>query len=294
MTISPPAIGFAGSPLDRADALRRDPAALAALVAGGGALLLDLDGLVPRLDAEGLRWLPLPPGDGAELVFLGLLDGRPRFAAVPAAGDAAPLLGRQELWDLMARLPASDLALYGAARSLVDWHARHRFCAACGAPTLLAKGGWERVCTRCGTGHFPRTDPVAIMLVEHDGRLLLGRQARFPPGRYSTLAGFVEPGETLEEAVAREVAEEAGIAVADVRYLFSQPWPFPSQLMLACVARAADTRITLDPAELEDARWFTRAEVEIALVAGAGTKAFDPPPPTAVAHNLLRWWLDRA
>ncbi|KHL25442.1 NUDIX hydrolase [Croceibacterium mercuriale] len=290
------AIGFAGSPIDRADALRTDPARLAALIAGGTALLLDLDGLAPRTDAAGaLRWRS-PDLAAAELVFLGLLDGRPRFAAVPLHGDADPVLARQTLWDAIERLPSADLALYGGARSMLDWHARHRFCANCGASTLIAKGGWQRNCDTCGASHFPRTDPVAIMLVEHDGkdgrRLLLGRQARFPVGRYSALAGFVEPGETLEEAVAREVQEEAGVTVRDVRYLFSQPWPFPSQLMLACIGQAGDDRLTLDVQELEDARWFTRAEVAQAL-AGGDNAAFVPPPAAAVARTMLQWWLDQ-
>lgn len=286
----PTAIGFAGSPIDRADALRRDPARLAALVAEGAALVLTLDGLAPVICPEGtLRWGALNSMD-AELVFLGLLDGRARFAAVPMQGDADPVPARQTLWQAMEQMGAADLALYGAARSLLDWHARHRFCANCGAPTASAKGGWQRDCAACGASHFPRTDPVAIMLVEHDGRLLLGRQPRFPPRRYSALAGFVEPGETLEEAVAREVVEEAGVTVTDVRYLFSQPWPFPSQLMLACVARAEDDRLTLDAEELEDARWFTRAEVAEAL---KGEGPFDPPPSQAVAHTMMRWWLDQ-
>jgi NAD+ diphosphatase len=287
------AVGFAGSPIDRADALRNDPARLDALIADGTALLLDLDGLAPRTDAGGvLRWRT-PDAAYAELVFLGLLDGQARFAAVPLHGDVDPALARQALWAAIECLPPADLALYGGARSMLDWHARHRFCANCGGPTIIAKGGWQRNCGTCGASHFPRTDPVAIMLVEHGGRLLLGRQARFPPGRYSALAGFVEPGETLEEAVAREVQEEAGVPVRDVRYLFSQPWPFPSQLMLACVARAEHDRLTLDRQELEDARWFTRAEVARAL-SGEADAAFVPPPSAAVAHTMLQWWLDCA
>ena len=290
MRQAPGAIGFAGSPIDRADALRNDPAQLAALVAGGDALLLDLDGLVPLTAADGaLCWRRLDP-TGAEMVFLGLLDGHARFAAVPLHGDADPVLARQAVWEAVERLPPADLALYGGARSLLDWHARHRFCANCGTPTTIVKGGWQRNCGGCGASHFPRNDPVAIMLVEHDDRLLLGRQARFPPGRYSALAGFVEPGETLEEAVAREVREEAGVPVRDVRYLFSQPWPFPSQLMLACVAQAEDDRLVLDRQELEDARWFTRTEVRQALSA-AENALFIPPPPTAIARTMLHWWL---
>ncbi|MEO6041935.1 MAG: NAD(+) diphosphatase, partial [Croceibacterium sp.] len=179
-------------------------------------------------------------------------------------------------------------------RSVTDWHARHRFCARCGSPTLPAKAGWQRNCPACGAQHFPRTDPVAIMLVEHAGKLLLGRAPRFPPGRYSALAGFVEPGESVEDAVAREVFEEAGVRVREVRYVASQPWPFPSQLMLGCHALADDPALTVDPSELEDARWFTRAEVAEALDAGEQSTSFVGPPRQAIAHSLLAWWLENA
>jgi NAD+ diphosphatase len=184
------------------------------------------------------------------------------------------------------------VAVYGAARSLLNWHVRHRFCSCCGGPTVLAKGGWQRDCAVCGAAHFPRTDPVAIMIVEHEGRLLLGRQPRFAAGLYTALAGFVEPGETVEEAVAREVFEEAGVRVRDVTYVASQPWPFPSSLMIACHAYADDPAIRIDPAELEDAGWFTRDEVAAAL-AGAVGAPFVPPAPRAIARQLLNWWIDR-
>ena len=290
-----PAIAFTRQRIDRADAIRSDPARVAALLADD-ALLLDLAGLVPQLDGAGrLLWRPLDDAArGGELVFLGLLDGRARFAAVPAQGDADPALTHRHVWDAITLLRAQDLALYGGARSLLDWHARHRFCARCGHATALAKAGWQRDCPHCQASHFPRVDPVVIMLVEHDGRLLLGRQARFPPGRYSALAGFVEPGESVEEAVAREVLEEAGLRVTDVRYLFSQPWPFPSQLMLACVARAGSDELVIDTAELEDARWFTREEVAGALAQGDAGTSFIPPPAQAVAATMLRWWLEEA
>jgi NAD+ diphosphatase len=198
----------------------------------------------------------------------------------------------------MGTLPPEDLAIYGGARSLVDWHARHRFCARCGAPTRLAKGGWQRTCTSeaCKGEHFPRVDPVTIMTVECEGELLLGRQPRFPPRRYSALAGFVEPGESLEEAVRREVLEEAGVRVNTVRYVASQPWPFPSSIMIACHAFAEDKDIVIDTTELDDARWFTRAEVREAMAAqvtGAKEGAFIAPPPFAVAHHLLKWWLQQ-
>jgi len=286
-------IAFSGQPLDRADHIRCDPAALQEALAGD-ALLLALDGLVPVLDGEErLGWRPIADAPaGAELVFLGLKDGRAAFAAVPQEGDVDPAFTRRETWGAIARLPAGDLALYGGARSLVDWHARHRFCANCGQATVPAKGGWQRDCPGCSASHFPRVDPVAIMLVEHEGRLLLGRQARFPPRSYSALAGFIEPGETVEEAVAREVLEEAGVRVERVRYLGSQPWPFPSQLMLGCIGFATDDVLTVDARELEDARWFTRAEVAEALGKGADSTSFVPPPRQAIAYELLRWWLE--
>lgn len=288
-------IAYGGSPLDRADAIRTDPARLAAVQAAPGARLLLLDGLSPVFSAEGgLTWGPMTAAaPDAGLVFLGLdPQGHGCFAAVAPelGGSTAPAAPDVRL--LLDAMSAQDLAIYGGARSLVDWHARHRFCARCGHPTQAVKGGWQRSCSNapCGAEHFPRVDPVTIMLVEHDGRLLLGRQPRFPAGRYSALAGFVEPGETVEEAVAREVLEEAGVRVRDVRYVTSQPWPYPSSLMLACHAFADDPHIEIDRNELDDARWFTRTQVADAL-AGHSDAAFIAPPPVAVARNLLEWWM---
>jgi len=288
-----PAIAFAGSPIDRADHIRSDPAALGNLM-NWRARVMNLDGLLPEFDDQGrLLWHTIAdvPED-AELVFLGIMDDRAHFAPVPAEGAAGPAMPRA--WQVMQLLQPEDLAIYGAARSLVDWHARHRFCANCGAPTSPAKGGWQRNCANCGAQHFPRTDPVTIMLVEHEDRLLLGRQPRFPPRMYSALAGFVEPGETIEEAVAREIHEEAGVRVRDVRYIASQPWPFPSQLMIGCTCVADDPELAIDRTELEDARWFTRAELEEARAAGEhGTDLLYFPRPFAIAHHLVSWWLDR-
>ena len=284
-------LAFTGSPLDRADNLRADPQALAGLMTWT-ARLLALDGLTPSLTEEGrLAWTTLADApEDAELVFLGLLDGKACFAAVPSAGDAAPRMANPQLWNLMASLPAEDLALYGGARSIVDWHARHRFCAQCGGPTRLAKGGWQRTCGQCGADHFPRTDPVTIMLVEHNGRLLLGQGKGWGERRYSALAGFVEPGESLEEGVAREVLEESGVVIepAQVRYIASQPWPFPSQLMIGCHAFAQTDAITRDETELDDVRWFSREEVASSL-SGEGT--FIAPPQQAIAYHLLQWWI---
>jgi len=292
-----PPVAFAGSRIDRADHVRADPEALAALHDHRARVLL-LDGLNPHVDADGaLGWGSLADVDpAAELVFLGLDKDRACFAAVAPdlAGNPGPANPR--LWPALSTLPAEDLATYGGARSLVDWHARHRFCAVCGSATKLAKGGWQRTCATCKAEHFPRVDPVTIMLVEHEGSLLLGRQPRFPAGNFSALAGFVEPGESIEEAVAREVLEEAGVRVRDVTYIASQPWPFPSSLMIGCLAHANDPDLTIDLTELEDARWFSRAEVADAMAAserGERGTVFNAPPRFAIANHLMRWWLAR-
>ncbi|MCP5396608.1 MAG: NAD(+) diphosphatase [Sphingomonadaceae bacterium] len=288
-------IAFAGSPLDRADHLRMDSDALAAKM-NLSARLLKLDGIAPVVSPDGqLEWGTLADAPmEAELVFLGLDGERACFAAVPPEGAQGPAYAMPAIWQAMARLGAQDLAIYGGARSLVDWHARHRYCARCGARTRLAKGGWQRNCDSCSAEHFPRTDPVTIMLVEHEDRLLLGRQPRFPPRSYSALAGFVEPGETIEEAVAREVLEEAGVKVREVSYIASQPWPFPSQLMIGCYAVAEDDALTIDETELEDARWFSRADVAAAFNDPHNdANAFTVPPRQAIANHLIRWWLER-
>ena len=294
-------IAFAGAQLDRADAIRNDPAQLEALM-DWRARLLKLDGLNPSVSPDNtLEWGTLADADPAsDLVFLGLLGGpessRACFAEVRPDLDTGITPFNPALWRALASLDHDDLAIYGTARSVIDWHARHRFCARCGQPTKLAKGGWQRVCSGCKAEHFPRVDPVTIMLVEHHGKLLLGRQAMWPKGRYSALAGFMEPGESVEETVAREVFEEAGVRVRDVTYVASQPWPFPSQLMIGCHAHADSAELEIDKNEIEEARWFTRVEIAETMAAGArgedGT-AFIAPPPHAVAHHLLKWWLER-
>ena len=295
-----PPIAFTGSVIDRADHIRADADKLAELT-NWRARLLRLDGLDPVIGDDGsLVWGTLADaGEQDELVFLGLDgEGRACFAPVAPANKGNPGPANPRLWGAMASLPAGDLATYGGARALVDWHARHRFCARCGYATKLGKGGWQRKCVNrdCGGEHFPRVDPVTIMSVEWEGQLLLGRQPRFPPRRYSALAGFVEPGESIEEAVAREVFEEAGVRVRDVQYVACQPWPFPSSLMIGCHAHADDGAITIDATELDDARWFTREEVVYAmegLKTGREDGAFIAPPPFAVAHHLLKWWIEQ-
>ena len=285
--------GFTGNPLDRADRLRHDPEALAAATANWRARLLRLDGLQPEItDDARLGWTSLADApDGATLILLGLdHDDRPLFTAV-APGfrpSAAPAMRNPALMAALHRLVPGEAAIYAAARSLIDWHARHGFCANCGTATDAFRAGWGRSCPNCRAEHFPRVDPVVIMIAEHEGRALLGRGKGWPAGRYSALAGFLEPGESIEEAVAREIAEEAGVRVRDVRYVASQPWPFPSQLMMACVAVAEDDAITLDTNELEDAIWVSRDEVRRVLAGEEGS--FIAPPPYAIAHTLLTKW----
>ena len=283
-------LGFTGAQLDRADPLRTDEGRLAEAITDPRARCLALDGIdfVPG-EGGGLRWEPLDASDERALLLLGLDDaGVPHFVREAGAGARADARSRTVM-RLLPLLAPDEAALYGGARSLVDWHARHRFCAACGASTELFRAGWGRRCGACNAEHFPRVDPVVIMLAEYEGRVLVGRQGGFPPGFFSALAGFVEPGESLEEAVARELFEEAGIRVADVTYVASQPWPFPSSLMIGCRARALDPALTLDTTEIEAAIWVDRAEVRAALAGDMGAP-FMAPPSLAIARHLLEDW----
>lgn len=283
--------GFCQDPLDRCDDVRGDTEKLASCLADRHAQRLMLDGLDPVTDGDRLAREALPAdADGGDHVFLGREgDGAPLFVALnpdlPHGGAYAP-----RVLEAATLLTGPELSLYATARSLIDWHARHGFCSSCGGATLVVRAGWSRRCEACGAEHFPRVDPVVIMLAEHDGRVLLGRQPRFPAGRYSALAGFIEPGETVEGAVARELFEEAGIRVANVRYVQSQPWPFPSSLMIACTATALADEIRLDEQELEDAFWASADDVRAALDGEDGAR-FVAPPAIAVAHHLLRHWL---
>ena len=274
---------FSGLGIDRADLLRTQPERLAELVAALSSRQLVWAGGLPAIGDDGrLQWQPVGRSD----LFLGMADGIAYFSAAEQ-----PTANARAAFDTMGMLSADEAPLFASALSLSWWHSRHRFCANCGAATDIARGGWGRECPSCSAPHFPRVDPVVIMLAEHDGRLLLGRQPQYPPGRYSALAGFVEPGESLEAAVARELHEEAGIAVADVTYVASQPWPFPSSLMVGCHARALADQLTIDTTELDDARWFSREEV-VAALAGEEGAAFLPPPRFAIARTLLEHWLD--
>jgi NAD+ diphosphatase len=283
--------GFVGSNLDRVDHIRTNPALLAETFADPAARLLVLEGLEP-VEVDGHLLLE-PLGQDAQVqdhLLLGVDPaGRPIFVRL-VADLGSNLVPTPRSRAIAGLVPPEEVAMYGTARSLVHWHARHRHCSVCGGTTQLGKAGWSRTCDACAAEHFPRTDPVVIMLAEHRGRILLGRQHAWPQGRYSALAGFVEPGETIEEAVARELFEEAGVRVHSVRYVMSQPWPFPSSLMIACVAQAHDDRLTLDATEIEDAFWCDADQVRSAM-AGDPDAPFLAPPTMAVAWHLLDHWL---
>ncbi len=291
------AIGFTGNPLDRADHLRSSADAIAKLRSDPGARYLAFQELKPVLDTGSgrprLLWQQedhMPPD--AEPVFLGLQGQIPHFAFAVPSGE--PMPGRAlDTRSAAMQMEAADTAIIGQARSLLSWHQNHQHCAVCGGPTTLTKAGYARKCTSdsCNAEHFPRTDPVVIMLIIDGDRCLLGRQPAFPERFFSALAGFIEPGETIEEAVARETWEEAGIRCGRVRYLASQPWPFPSSLMIGCFAEAVSFDIQIDATELEEARWFTRSEVEAAI---AGSGPFLMPPPMAIAHHLIKAWAGSA
>lgn len=287
-------IPFAGSQVDFAE-LHRSEAKLTELQNHPNASTVLLHkGQVASEGPQLLRAAPtqvsgLPLYDPG-LIFLGLEgDGDPVFAA--SLKDDS-LLPPDALIDLRLQghqLAPDALAVAGRARSIFDWHRTHPFCSQCGQPTQAKEGGAKRVCGSCETEHFPRVNPVVIFLIEHEDSVLLGRGHGWPPGFFSALAGFVSPGETIEEAATREGMEEVGATLTDHRYLFCQPWPFPSQLMVGVISQASDRTIKLDPKELEDAQWFTRAEVE--AVFNKTGDAFMRPPRTTIAHQLLRAWL---
>jgi NAD+ diphosphatase len=300
-----PALGYTPSPLERAAERRGDEAALEALLVGAstgvyvvGGELIVAKRLVRHHDplltlAEARALAPI-----RETVFLGLADDAARFGIGIDAAAAEALKARPDLLVTDLRsvavqglVEAEHLPPIAEAKALLTWHARHRFCSVCGAPTRLTQGGWRRDCSSCRASHFPRTDPVVIMLAIDGERCLLGRQSRFAPNMWSCLAGFVEPGESFEEAVRRETYEEAGVTCGRVVYFASQPWPFPMSLMIGCHAQALTTQLKIDHDELENARWFDREEVALMLLRrhadGLGT-----PPPVAIAHHIIRAWIE--
>ena len=299
-----PRLGYTQSLIERAAERREDAAALAALAENGGAYVIGGELVVLKKRAGG----PHDPlftlsearalGATTETVFLGLLNGAGRFGIGLAPGVAEALKGHADfhVTDLRSiavqgLVEADHLPPIAEAKALLHWHARHRFCANCGGPSNLVQGGWKRDCPACKTEHFPRTDPVVIMLAVHGDRCLLGRSARFVASMWSCLAGFVEPGEAIEDAVRRETREEAGIICGRVSYFASQPWPFPTSLMIGCYAEALSTEVIVDRSELEDARWFDRDEVAAMLLRRHPT-GLATPPPVAIAHHIIRTWVE--
>ncbi len=299
-----PRLGYTQSPIARAAELRLVPEKVAALAArsDAGAYVIGGEMIVAKAGepAEPLFTLDEAREFGAPFVtmFLGTLDGAGRFGIGIDPKAAEDLKTRSDLLVTDLRtiavrgLVAQDhLPPIAEAKATLHWHLRHKYCANCGAPTRVTQGGWRRDCPRCEAQHFPRTDPVVIMLAVKDNRCLLGRSARFPPGMWSCLAGFVEPGESIEDATRRETKEEAGIECGRVRYFDSQPWPFPTSLMIGCHAEALSEAITVDRDELEDARWFDRDEIVSMLKRQHPGELFAPPG-VAIAHHIIRAWIE--
>ncbi|MCF8879616.1 NAD(+) diphosphatase [Hyphobacterium sp. SN044] len=293
-----PPLAFSACPLDRGEAVRRDATTLAALQADpagrrivlrGGEPLISHNGQLIRFPLNDPRFAP-----DRELIFLGFEDGTALFAGETA--DSSDPFEDSRFSDPRAagmRLEMGEAGIFAFARSLLLWRERRSFCSSCGDRLKDGCGGLKRDCIACGAEHFPRTDPVVIMLPVDGDRCLLGRQAAWPPRMWSALAGFMEPGETIEEACARETAEETGIKVDHARaeYIASQPWPFPSSLMIGLIVPAISRDVTIDTAELETARWFTKAEIA-AMLAGEHPDA-DVPPKIAIARRLLEVWAAR-
>lgn len=300
---------FVSNTLDRAAHLRFSDEKLFALEnkSSSRAYVIYRDSLVMKKDGDAQRALltideALKFGANPGTVFLGLRDGDAVFGMGIGAPAVEKLLTRDDVvvselrgMAMQGMVPPEQLSAVAQAKSLVSWHQRHGFCANCGAKSSMAEGGWKRVCPSCKTEHFPRTDPVVIMLVEKGDKCLLGRQKQFAPGMYSCLAGFVEAAETIEDAVKREIFEESGIRCTDVTYYMTQPWPYPSSLMIGCSARAISDEITVDKMELEDARWFDRDEAML-MWKREHPDGLAGPHPFAIAHHLLGRWLhpDRA
>jgi NAD+ diphosphatase len=297
-------IAFAGSPLDRVAVERRDSAWVEAQLANPAARFLPLHALDPLVklgETRALAWARAELFDDLEPkpqpLLLGVDEGIAHFVVdVSKVAEPLPTLGLEgiaafeDLRSIAGELTTGEVAIFAHARSLVDWHARHQHCPVCSGDTTTVLGGANRRCIDCSAEHFPRTDPVAIAVVVRGERCLLGRGPAWPDTMYSALAGFVELGETLEEAVRREVYEESGVKVGEVRYVKSQPWPFPSSLMLGCIAQAESEELTIDHAELVDARWFELDEIRKALAAEPGPLFV--PPPFAIANHLMQAWVD--
>jgi len=300
-----PLLGYTASILSRVAERRSDEPFLAACAADGSANTFAIGGELVVMRKTRNRPDPLfrsaeahALAPTAETVFLGVNGQAGRFGVALDPEATKALKGRDDLLVTDLRsiavqgLVAPDhLAPLAEAKALLAWHARHRFCSNCGVKTHMTQAGWKRECLNCKTEHFPRTDPVVIMLAVHGDKCLMGRAGRFVANMWSCLAGFVEPGESIEEAARRETLEEAGIVCGEVKYFRSQPWPFPMSLMIGCHARAENADITVDRSELEDARWFTREETA-AMFRGEHPEKISIPPPIAIAHHIIRAWVE--
>jgi NAD+ diphosphatase len=290
--------------LDRAAHLRNDDAKLLALEGkpDARAYVVHRDSLVVNKENGSSRALltideALKYGANPGTIFLGLREGAAIFGMGIAAAAVEKLLARDDVavtelrgMAMQGVVPPNQLSAIAMAKSMVSWHQRHGYCANCGTRTAMKEGGWKRECPNCKAEHFPRTDPVVIMLVTAGDKCLLGRQKQFPPGMYSCLAGFVEAAETIEDAVRREIFEESGIRSTDVNYYMTQPWPYPSSLMIGCTARATSEEILIDHQELEDARWFDRSEATL-MLKREHPGGLTGPHPFAIAHHLVGRWL---
>lgn len=277
-------LAFITSPLDRCGNRRNDVGFVHNLHSSNDAKFIHIKGDTVRM--SGTEIFLQKAAAGPDFVLLGTDPEGHGWFACPSAtggGDFQPLRGVM----LAGQIPAAQLSILAQARSIVHWHEAHGFCAKCGAATTMADQGYRRHCSVCEADHFPRTDPVVIMVVKHGDRILLGRQTSWPEGMLSALAGFMEPGETLEDAVRREVREEAGITVGRVDYVTSQPWPFPSSLMIGCMCEALSDEITVDTKELEMARWFSHDEVRL-MMNGKHPDGWRASNPYAIAHHLVR------
>ncbi len=305
---------FANNPLDRASYRRADAAWVAEQIADSSSLFVPFYRLAPFvLPEEGsntekdVGWLKMGllkelGGVDPLIIFLGINKRGKSLFAVDVSSmkdheNHPALKGLGTFEDLRGlattgQITPTELAILAQGKSMIDWNLRYRFCSTCGSPSNIAEAGYKRVCSSCKAEHFPRTDPVVIMLATYGDTCFLGRQKIWPKGMHSALAGFIEPGESIEEAVARELHEEAGLTTASVSYHSTQPWPYPSSLMIGCMAVAENDSFEIDGVELSEGRWFTRDEVK-AVIAGKGDGSFWLPPPFAIAHQLAKTFAEQ-
>ena len=308
---------FSNNPLDRVSYLRSDPEWINKMTTDSKSMFVPFSkgqpfvSTISRLTSKNAienqaspAWFPYSFFDNeiienSIIIFLGLLDDIAFFAIdlskIHDAENQANLKDMGSFEDLMALssqpIESGELAMLGQAKAIFEWHNSHTYCSRCGEKSNMVEGGYKRVCNHCQSEHFPRTDPVVIMLATFNDHAFLGRQKRFPPGMYSALAGFIEPGESIEEAVARELNEEAGIVINNASYHSSQPWAFPNSLMIGCIAESTSEKFKLDEIEIDEGRWFTRTELTNAINVSENSKFFVPPK-MAIAHHLIKAFVE--